>query len=45
MKNRQPVVSTNTPQESKGRSWELYVLLAVIITGLLGLIVKALGFF
>ncbi|MCC6396117.1 MAG: hypothetical protein IT282_03790 [Bacteroidetes bacterium] len=45
MKNRQPVVSTNTPQEAKGRSWELFALLAVIILGLLGLIVKTLGIF
>ena len=45
MKNRQSGESSNTPQESKGRSWELIVLLTVIIVGLLGLIVKALGVF
>ena len=45
MKNRQSGESSNTHQESNGRSWEMIVLLAVIIIGLLGLIVKALGVF
>ena len=45
MKNRQSGEASNTAQEPKGWSWELIVLLTVIIAGLLGLILKVLGVF